>query len=200
MTCTDFLYQVCSVIQNTLSGISIVRHLSNGLTNMLLSPQRIHQQLVRLTSTDDTLGPHTALLILPQGQLISSAMAVLSDQGQVEQHALGETANEPWLEGPERIRILLGLASQWGEEDSPRIECEVRTATLGPSIADCFFQLGRLYLCSVSLPPLEMPTASAVIPSLREPSILNFNLVLNGTLKTPWSQLSAKVRMSDGLA
>jgi hypothetical protein len=33
--------------------------------------------------------------------------------------------DEPWLEGPERLRLLLGLASQWEEDESPRVECEV---------------------------------------------------------------------------
>jgi len=36
-----------------------------------------------------------------------------------------EEVDEPWLEGPERLRLLLGLASQWEEDASPRVECEV---------------------------------------------------------------------------
>jgi hypothetical protein len=45
------------------------------------------------------------------------------DEGDEEEEEV--TDSEPWLEGPERLRLLLGLASQWEEDESPRVECEV---------------------------------------------------------------------------
>jgi hypothetical protein len=39
-----------------------------------------------------------------------------------------------YLDHPERLRLLLGLASQWEEESSPRVECE---ASQPHSHADC---------------------------------------------------------------
>ncbi len=91
---------------------------------MLVSPSRIHSNLVDLTLKSDDL--HTALLILPQGQLISLASTFgvrTSDQGEGSPKDREEEGL--WLDGPERLRLLLGLASQWEEDESPRVECEV---------------------------------------------------------------------------
>jgi hypothetical protein len=68
-------------------------------------------------------------LILPQGQLLSSATAYNDyPEENGEEDANGgtdESGDEPYLDDPERMRLLLGLASQWEEDESPRVECEV---------------------------------------------------------------------------
>jgi len=84
---------------------------------MLLSPASCHDQLKSLLSNDS--GPHTALLATPEGQLVCCASIERLDEPEDEASA------EPWLDEPERIRLLLGLLSQWQQEESPRIECEV---------------------------------------------------------------------------
>ena len=55
----------------------------------------------------------------------ASGDGVEGTNGDAEGEAEGEGDDEPWLDEPERLRLLLGLASQWNEDDSPRIECEV---------------------------------------------------------------------------
>jgi hypothetical protein len=84
---------------------------------MLLSPASCHDQLQSLLSRFP--GPHTALLATPNGQLVCCASKERVDEPE------GEFTNEPWLDEPERIRLLLGLLSQWVSDESPRIECEV---------------------------------------------------------------------------
>jgi len=84
---------------------------------MLLSPASCHEQLTSLLSQD--IGPHTALLATPHGQLVCCSSKERPDEQE------GESTAEPWLDEPERIRLLLGLLSQWEQEESPRIECEV---------------------------------------------------------------------------
>ena len=95
-------------------------------TDMLLSAQRIHRQLKDIISIQVSQGLHTALLIVPQGRLICTATTFSSEL--VERGSASEDAEDEdrWLEGPERLRLLLGLASQWEEDESPRMECEVR--------------------------------------------------------------------------
>lgn len=106
---------------------------------MLISPIRVYDLLKGLLEPDEDKGPHTALLITPSGQLLSQAVLPEEDvdeereangdageaAGEVEEEEGEEVDDEPWLEGPERLRLLLGLASQWEEDESPRVECEV---------------------------------------------------------------------------
>ncbi|CAD6567231.1 MAG: hypothetical protein TREMPRED_003418 [Tremellales sp. Tagirdzhanova-0007] len=118
--------------------------------------------------------PHTALLIVPQGQLISSASTYGYNSSDQLISEVDEEAR--WLAGPERVRLLLGLASQWEEDESAHIECE----------------LGRLFLCPIPLLQLETPPSIAAVPSVRPHDIQAFVLVLNGTSKTPWTDFTAK--------
>lgn len=115
---------------------------------MLISPIRIYELLSSLLEADESAGPHTALLITPSGQLLAHATLPDGEDGSggdeggdgdggedevdgegEEEDGASEGAeegdDEPWLEGPERLRLLLGLASQWEEDASPRVECEV---------------------------------------------------------------------------
>ncbi|GMK57103.1 hypothetical protein CspeluHIS016_0309430 [Cutaneotrichosporon spelunceum] len=87
-----------------------------------------------------------------------------------------EEDDEPYLEGPERLRLLLGLASQWEDDESPRVECE----------------LGRLFLRPIALSEAEVPQPNLAVPGVRPPHISSFVLVLNGTADTPWPTLAAK--------
>ena len=103
---------------------------------MLLSPLQIHSHLTTLISSPLPGSPHTALLISSTGQLLCWAQRHL-DVGGDETSGDGEgedededeeeqqSSDEPWLDTPERMRLLLGLASQWEEDESPRVECEV---------------------------------------------------------------------------
>jgi hypothetical protein len=86
---------------------------------MLLSPATCHRKLQDLLG-ESSEGPHTALIATPYGQLVSVASNSRDEE---------EESDEPWLDEPERIRLLLGLLSQWEEDESPRIECEVRRAS-----------------------------------------------------------------------
>lgn len=113
---------------------------------MLVSPIRVYGLLSGLLGASDADGPHTALLITPQGQLLAKATVDDEDfeengdaEGDGEDGADKEDEeeqedgdedddDEPYLEGPERLRLLLGLASQWEEDESPRVECEVGEA------------------------------------------------------------------------
>lgn len=100
---------------------------------MLLSPLQLHHDLQALTSP--TAGPHTALLILPQGRLLCSASrydeTFTGDENENENENEEENEDEqPYLEEPERLRLLCGLASQWEEDDSSKIECEVSVDSL----------------------------------------------------------------------
>lgn len=142
-------------LQSTLSLAELVLH-SRYCTSstMLISPLRLHHDLTSILSPTIDAGPHTALLILPEGRLLSSAtrydelyaeeaegeaeeadnapdMNGLSVSGGISGGAAdgGEEGEgeeeEPYLDEPERIRLLCGLASQWEEDESPRVECEV---------------------------------------------------------------------------
>jgi hypothetical protein len=126
---------------------------------MLISPTRLHHDLLAVLSPTADAGPHSALFILPEGRLLASATrydelyvveqededahdddapdvggisvggyggpstAVASEGGEGEEEE--EEEEEPYLDEPERLRLLCGLASQWEEDESPRVECEV---------------------------------------------------------------------------
>ncbi|KAK1922174.1 hypothetical protein DB88DRAFT_497442 [Papiliotrema laurentii] len=134
---------------------------------MLLSPAYCHDRLTDLLSNHG--GPHTALLATPNGQLVSRAT---TDRSSLSAESEEGLESEPWLDEPERTRLLLGLLSQWEEHESPRIECE----------------LGRLYVRSIDLPTTE-PTSHASMPSVRSPHISRFILLVNGSSTTPWADL-----------
>lgn len=53
------------------------------------------------------------------------AAAVDGDTEQEDDAEEQDEEEEPYLDEPERMRLLLGLASQWTQDESPRIECEV---------------------------------------------------------------------------
>ncbi|KAK4689586.1 hypothetical protein P7C73_g500, partial [Tremellales sp. Uapishka_1] len=137
---------------------------------MLISPSRIHSALTLLLSPFPSLGPHTALLITPQGELLSLSSTTREDDE-------FEASGEPWLETPERTRLLLGLASQWEEDESNRVECE----------------LGRLLYTAVPLSPPEIPPSNVPVPAVRPNPVKNYVLVLNGSKETPWASLVEKV-------
>lgn len=136
---------------------------NNDAPSMLISPIRVHQVLDGLLGATDAEGPHTALLITPQGELLAKATVPDEDDDDEDGDAEGrdedggdqeggdqggedrkepdedddgdddgdeEEDDEPYLEGPERLRLLLGLASQWEEDESPRVECEVSNGRL----------------------------------------------------------------------
>jgi hypothetical protein len=121
---------------------------------MLISPLRLHHDLTSILSPTIDAGPHTALLILPEGRLLSSATRydeLYADEAEADAEEAGGAPDmnglsvsgeepgsatdgaevdegdeeEPYLDEPERIRLLCGLASQWEEDESPRVECEV---------------------------------------------------------------------------
>lgn len=148
---------------------------------MLVSPALCHDRLQSILGESST-GPHTALIATPNGQLVSSASNPRSEDE--------ADSDEPWLDEPERIRLLLGLLSQWEEDESPRIECEV---SLEYQIrAD--IQLGRLFVRSIPLPPSpEATTSHASMPPVRMPQVHRFVLLVNGTAHTSWSELESKV-------
>lgn len=104
---------------------------------MLISPAKIHASLSALLSSTPVSGPHTALLITPQGQLISAASIPADEDEESGEGGEGEEgdgvvgtggviAEEPYLDPPARLRLLLGLASQWNQGESPKMECEVK--------------------------------------------------------------------------
>lgn len=112
---------------------------------MLFSPVQIHDLLSSLLSNaSEGDGVHTAMLLVPQGQLLACATSsyVAPDESasaqdpenldeEDETHLSGDDEDddeEPYLDKPERLRLLSGLASQWEEEESPRVECEVRSS------------------------------------------------------------------------
>jgi hypothetical protein len=82
---------------------------------MLLSPSLVHNELSRLLGSGSS---HTAMLMVPHGQAISFATNPSFEHD--------NSQDEPDLDEPERMRLLLGLASQWQAGDPPRVECEVR--------------------------------------------------------------------------
>ena len=120
------------VVRKVFIGLNVFACGTTGFTilgwmKMLISPQHIHRHLYDIVSSGVGHVPHTALLIVPQGQLISSASTYGSNPSD---QLIGEADEEvQWLAGPERVRLLLGLASQWEEDESDLIECEVCRGT-----------------------------------------------------------------------
>jgi len=151
---------------------------------MIISPATCHRRLQALLGSQE-LGAQTALLATPGGQLISCA---------VKAKEVEALPDEPWLEEPERIRLLLGLLSQWEEGESPRIECEV---SLGRPTADDVFadkgQLGRLFVRSIRLVPAQPSSNPGSMASVRSPNITRFVLLVNGRSETSWADLELAV-------
>ncbi|WWC64827.1 uncharacterized protein I303_107441 [Kwoniella dejecticola CBS 10117] len=176
---------------------------------MLISPSKIHSILTSLlssspspsSSSSSADGPHTALLIYPNGQLVSSACIPLDDsatgsesesqnheqggannddntQGEDEDEEDGDEDEEPYLEIQERRRLLLGLASQWGRDDSGKMECE----------------LGKLHFTWIALPPPDNVSSigKESLPAVKSQVIDGFILVLNATKDVDWKVLVQK--------
>ncbi|ORY33380.1 hypothetical protein BCR39DRAFT_519597 [Naematelia encephala] len=144
---------------------------------MLISPERVHRHLQATLA--DRNGPHTAVLTAPQGQILGSAsVAPNSDSKDSYTDDPGHEMNdnEPWLETPERLRLLVGLASQWHTDESPRVECE----------------LGRLLMMPIALPDPEVPPQNAAVPVMRSRTPSSMLLVLNSTSSVSWSDLVVK--------
>ncbi|OXG79451.1 hypothetical protein C349_04400 [Cryptococcus neoformans var. grubii Br795] len=157
---------------------------------MLISPAKIHASLSALLSSTPVSGPHTALLITPQGQLISAASIPADEDEESGEGGEGEegdgvvgtggvVAEEPYLDPPARLRLLLGLASQWNQGESPKMECE----------------LGRLHFTSLPLPAADAPSfvvlKDNLLPEVKPARVDKFLLVLNGR-GTGWDVLSQK--------
>ncbi|ODN77455.1 hypothetical protein L202_04633 [Cryptococcus amylolentus CBS 6039] len=148
---------------------------------MLISPSKIHAALTSVLSPNHAEGPHTALLITPQGRLMSRAAINLDDdQDSDDGNGKGEGGvDEAYLDPPARVRLLLGLASQWNEASSAKMECE----------------LGRLHFTSLSLGASETPSPSVVsqnlLPESKPAKVDRLLLVLNGR-GTGWNVLAAK--------
>ncbi|WRT70003.1 uncharacterized protein IL334_006996 [Kwoniella shivajii] len=176
---------------------------------MLISPGVIHSVLTSLLSSEPSSGPHTALLIYPTGQLVSSAYIPLdessdsqdgddaqksdcqdvnvngndNDNDNEEEHDDDndnddDDDDEPYLEYQERKRLLLGLASQWNENESGKMECE----------------LGKLHFTYISLPPTPQPPSNSkdTLPPVKPYPVDGFILVLNGTKAVDWKILVEK--------
>lgn len=99
---------------------------------MFLLPLHIRSVLQSLLS--EGRGPHTALLLLAQGQVLCQATTSDADwEPQSEGEEEEEDDEEPYMATPERNRLLRGLAkSQWAEQEvegghgAVKVECEVR--------------------------------------------------------------------------
>jgi hypothetical protein len=105
-----------------------------------------------------------------------------------------DEGEEPYLDGPERMRLLCGLASQWEEDESPRVECEVTSDVLLTLVRADLTQLGRLLLVPIPVPRGEPPTTMAQnLPATKGLQPKMFILVLNGTKGTAWTDLTTKV-------
>jgi hypothetical protein len=106
---------------------------------MLLSPARIHADLSNITSPSDTTYPHTALLITPAGQIMSWVSTPPGydyyDEQDPNTNGNGngngeEDEEEPWLDTPERLRLILGLVAEFTEGSVSKVESEVRLIPL----------------------------------------------------------------------
>ena len=105
---------------------------------MLLSPARIHADLSNITSPSDTTYPHTALLITPAGQIMSWVSTPpgydyydeqdpnTNGNGNGDEGEDEEGEEEPWLDTPERLRLILGLVAEFTEGSVSKVESEVR--------------------------------------------------------------------------
>lgn len=105
---------------------------------MLLSPARIHTDLSAITSSTDTSYPHSALLITPAGQIMSWVSTppgydYYDEQDPNTNGNGGEDGegddDEPWLDTPERLRLILGLVAEFTEGSVSKVESEVRHFT-----------------------------------------------------------------------
>ncbi|WWC91940.1 uncharacterized protein L201_006892 [Kwoniella dendrophila CBS 6074] len=162
---------------------------------MLISPSKIHSTLTSLLSTtttssnnNDQEGPHTALLIYPNGQLVSSATLPPTDdeddgdedvsKDDDEEDEEDDEEEEPYLEKQERIRLLLGLASQWNENESGKMECE----------------LGKLHFTYLPLNPISQASiiGKESLPTIKPQSVDGFILVLNSNKRVNWRVLIQK--------
>jgi hypothetical protein len=114
---------------------------------MLFSPAAIHDNLSSVTSSTDTSLPHTALLITPAGQIMSWVSTPPGydyydgdgagsqehdqngdanyDEGVIDEEEGDEGDDEPWLDTPERLRLILGLVAEFTEGIVNKIESEV---------------------------------------------------------------------------
>jgi hypothetical protein len=107
-------------------------------STMLLSPARIHADLSNITSPSDTSYPHTALLITPAGQIMSWVSTPpgydyydeqdpnTNGNGHEDGEGDEEAEEEPWLDTPERLRLILGLVAEFTEGSISKVESEVR--------------------------------------------------------------------------
>ena len=115
---------------------------------MLLSPARIHADLSNITSPSDTTYPHTALLITPAGQIMSWVSTPPGydyyDEQDPNTNGNGngngeenedEEEEEPWLDTPERLRLILGLVAEFTEGSVSKVESEVRLISLEERLA-----------------------------------------------------------------
>jgi hypothetical protein len=106
---------------------------------MLLSPARIHADLSNITSSSDTSYPHTALLITPAGQIMSWVSTPpgydyydeqdpnTNGNGNGDEGEDEEGEEEPWLDTPERLRLILGLVAEFTEGSVSKVESEARS-------------------------------------------------------------------------
>lgn len=98
---------------------------------MLLSPAKIHADLSSITSPTDGTYPHTALLITPAGQIMSwvstpPGFDYYDDETKDETNGDEEEGEEePWLDTPERLRLILGLVAEFTEGSVSKVESEV---------------------------------------------------------------------------
>lgn len=190
---------------------------------MFLLPLHIRSVLQSLLS--EGRGPHTALLLLAQGQVLCQATTSDADwepasEGEEEE----EDDEEPYMATPERNRLLRGLAkSQWAEQEvegghgAVKVECEVSAAS--PSDAcrtDRWGQLGKLLLSPISIPLNPVATfsshrfpphthqaqtytqASSANGDAAEeqPTEGRLLLVLNGVKSISWERMERKVSSS----
>lgn len=110
---------------------------------MLLSPAQIHSRLSSVTSSSDSSMPHTAMLITPAGQIMSWVSTppgfdyydqeeemgpnghADANGNQGDEEGEEEEEEEPWLDTPERLRLILGLVAEFTEGVVNKIESEV---------------------------------------------------------------------------
>ena len=83
-----------------------------------------------------------------------------------EEEGEGEGDDEPWLDEPERLRLLLGLASQWSEDDSPRIECEVSEDLPSRDLIDPISSPDA-FILHQSFPPKTFTASALKLRSIR---------------------------------
>lgn len=108
-----------------------------------------------------------------------------------------EEGEEPWLDTPERLRLILGLVAEFTEGSVSKVESEVGPSSNSKGGADNR-QLGKLLVSPIWLDGPE-ESAAAITPAVRPPASSSFLLVLNGTSKSEWAVLSAKVSTRCGV-